>query len=82
MRIVRKQYQASLTLTNERLIEKVADFPEQSMGSMVCSLVDVTLFDGTVIEQVPIQNGNLVYFYDDMKIFFESDIFDVAPSEV
>lgn len=79
MRIPRRQYQAGLTLVGEELIEKIAHFPEHGMGYF---LVDVTLFDGTTVEQVPICNGDFVCFYDDMKAFSEADIRSVAPSEV
>lgn len=78
-RIPRTHYQACLMLTDESLIKKIASFPEHSMG---CSLVDVTLFDGTVVEQVPITYCVQVCFYDNMRAFSEADIKDVAPSQV
>lgn len=79
MRIQRTQYKAGLTLVGKNLIKKIISFPEHGMGY---SLVDVTLFDGTTVEQVPICNGELICFYDNMRIFAEADIVNVAPSQV
>ena len=46
------------------------------------SLVDVTLNDDTLVEQVPISDGTVICFYDDMRKFSEADIKNVAPSQI
>lgn len=79
MRIERRSFKGRLMLVGPNLIDKITGFPEHGSGY---SLVDVTLIDGTVIEQVPIANGDTVCFYDDMKFFAEIDIASVAASLV
>jgi hypothetical protein len=61
------------------LIKQIVAFPEDGMGY---TLVDFTLFDGRVAEQVLVCNSELVCFYDGMKVFSESDIRSIAPSQV
>ena len=53
--------------------------PSRGMGY---SLVDVTLNDDTLVEQVPISDGTVICFYDDMRKFSEADIKNVAPSQI
>jgi len=59
MRIPRTKYMADFKLVDKRLIEKIIGFPEHGMGY---TLVDVTLFNGTTIPQVPVSNNGLVSF--------------------
>lgn len=79
MLIARRQLVGHIILLNPALIAQITSFPEHGMG---CSLVDVILKDFTLVMQVPVWNGNLVCFYDNMKQFSEAEITSVAPSQV
>ncbi|OGZ08497.1 MAG: hypothetical protein A3D65_03025 [Candidatus Lloydbacteria bacterium RIFCSPHIGHO2_02_FULL_50_13] len=78
-RITHTYFKVCLKLTDKTQIGKISSFPEHGMGY---SLVDVTLFDGTIVEQAPICDDELVRFYDDMPIFAEADIASVACSKI
>lgn len=79
MLIARRQLVHHIVLTDTNLIDQIVSFPEHGMGY---SLVDVILKDFTLVMQVPICNGDVVCFYDNMKQFSEAEIASVAPSQV
>jgi hypothetical protein len=79
MRLVRNKLMGSFVLTDLDLINQIILFPEHGMGY---SLADVTLKDGTLIEQVVICNGDVVCFHDNMRRFSENEIANVAVSQM
>ena len=79
MLIARHVFVNGFTLIDPDIIDQIISFPEHGMGY---SLVDVTLKDGTLVEQVVICNGNTVCFYDDMRQFSEDEITSVAVSQI
>lgn len=79
MRIARSHFTGTCILTDPQRIALILTFPENGIGY---SLVDVTLTDGTLVEQVVVSNGCVVCFYDNMKQFSEAEIMSVAVSQI
>lgn len=79
MLIARHVLVNGFTLIDPDLIDQILSFSEHGMGY---ALVDVTLKDGTLVEQVVICNGNIVCFYDNMRQFSEDEITSVVVSQI
>lgn len=71
MRIARSQFMGTCILADPERIALIITFPENGIGY---SLVDVTLKDGILVEQVVVSNGCVVCFYDHMRQFTEDEI--------